>query len=270
MDQPRPQPQPIRLEPVPGGRLPEVGALFSATMNEFMANLGPYALAGVGLFLVGMMLAFVMIPLIYLAMTGVMVFGLLGSVFLGVGVSELSGSEDAGAFAMMLGYLGSFGLMFTAMFAVIGFMGAVTAPFQASLTRAVAAHQRGEGKLEIGAAFGTATQDLGSVVVVAALYMTAIVIGSMACYLPAFFVMALASMAPTMVYLHREGAGSALTLSTRHAMANLGFYVPLALVLFLSAMISAYVPVIGPMFGVALHVRAYREMFGDGPEPVLG
>jgi hypothetical protein len=34
-------------------------------------------------------------------------------------------------------------------------------------------------------------------------------------------------------------------------------------------MVASYVPVLGPIFLSALHVRAYREMFGDGEEPVL-
>ena len=43
----------------------------------------------------------------------------------------------------------------------------------------------------------------------------------------------------------------------------------MAVVSFALSMVASYVPVLGPAFLMALHVRAYRSMFGDGPEPML-
>jgi len=34
-------------------------------------------------------------------------------------------------------------------------------------------------------------------------------------------------------------------------------------------MVAGYVPVVGAMFMVAFHVRAYRYLFGDGPDAVV-
>ena len=34
-------------------------------------------------------------------------------------------------------------------------------------------------------------------------------------------------------------------------------------------MVGSYVPIVGPMFATAFHVRAYRGVFGDDAEPVL-
>ncbi len=247
----------------PGGSLPPIGALFSETFDDLIKNIGPYVLAAVGFFVVVMPVGMVAGMIGMVGMYVVLFGGIIGSAALG----QAAGDSDVGGLITAVGSLGSFGLAFVAFAFFIAVSSAVGAPFGASLNRAIAAHQRGEGTLAFNSAFSTATQDIGSSLVVAALVAFAGLLGMLFCYVGALVPAVLFSFAPTMVALHRQGALAAFSRCARHAMANPGEHVVWALVYLGSAMVSAYIPVIGTAFLLALNVRAYRKVFGDGPEP---
>lgn len=252
------KPKTYRVAREDGGALPDVGTLLSATIAEFSDNIGPYALAGLGHFLVLMPVTFVGIIVGYIAMLFAMLGGMTGSAMVGVGVGGDAGDALAG-----IGSLASMALSFLALFAVIAAMMAILAPVSASLHRAVAAHQRGEKVLELGSAFGTLTQDIVPVLIVAILYGATIAIGLMLCYLPGLIAMIVFGFAPLLVYIGRKSPVAALSLSASHFMEHMSFYLPFGGLYIVIMMVAGYVPIIGPMFGMALHVRAYREIFGD-------
>lgn len=253
------KPKPYRYAREDGGKIPDVGQLLSVTTAEFTDNIGPYALAGLGQLLVVLPVTFIGIIIGYIAMMVAMMFGMAGSTLLGAGVGGDAGGAVAG-----IGTLASMGLGFFVLFLVIALMMAVIAPVSASLHRAVAAHQRGEKVLELGSAFSMAMQDLVPVLLVAILYGSIVTFGVLLCYLPGIVAMIVFGFAGPLVYIGRRGPVAAMALSMRHCIENINFYLPFGGIYFVIMMFAAYVPVIGPMYGMALHVRAYREIFGDG------
>jgi hypothetical protein len=259
--------KPYTLERTAGGRVPDLGQLISATIGDFTDNIGPYAMLGLGQFAVVFPVTLVAIVVIYFGIFAVMFGGLFGTGMLAAVIGRTS--DDAAGLVMVLGELLSMTVMMAFIFGAIGLIAAIVAPISASTTRAIAAHQRGEAKLELSSAFSTATQDVAAVIAVTLLVTTVILGGMMFCYLPGLAAMILLSFAFEMVALHRRGALSAVSSAARSAMGNPSFYLMFGLVYFVIMMVAAYVPIIGPMFGSALHVRAYRELFGDGDEPVL-
>ena len=260
--------KPYRLERVPGGQLPDLGKLFNATLGDVIDNLAGYGLAGLGQFVVMMPVMIVLIFVIYFGIFTFMFGGAMISGVVGALVAQALG-DDAGGAATSIGFLGTFGGMFLMIFALIGGVTAILAPLSASLYREIAAHQRGEGKLEFASAFRSAMIDVPSVVITMLLVTGLSLVGMFFCYVPGFFVSFGAMLAMGLVALHRRGPIDAIRLSFSHAMASPGWHVPFWLILLLGGMVAGYVPIIGPMFLMALHVRAHREMFGDGPEPVL-
>ncbi len=259
----------VPLAPVSGGRLPAFGTLLGDTLNEMMENLGAYAVVGAVHF--GIVLVVILIALLiaYLVMFGVFALGLFGGVGGGTALTEAGAPE---ALATLVGVggpvLGAFGGV-VGSFLVIGPAFLLLAPMNASILRAVAAHQRGERPLDLGAAFGTLTRDLLSVVLVVAGYGVLVFLGLLFCYLPAFLPMFLLAFASTLVILHRRGAATALSTAARHALAHPKWHGTYLLVTVGLGMVAGQVPVLGPMFLFALHARAHRELFGDGPEPVV-
>jgi hypothetical protein len=251
-----------------GGVKPDAGALFQETLNEFMDDPMPYLLAGLGQ-------AVVLFPLIFGVVFGMyflMFVGVFGSVIggtvVGIVVTETFG-ESLGGIAMLATMLGSYGLMILAIVGSFVLIGAVMAPMQASLTRRVAEHQRGGRKLDFMAPFTDMTQDLGKVLTVAFLFGLIMLMGAMACYLPALIAAVLLTYSTTFVALHGMRPVRALMESTSHVADNLDFHGLFALMYFGLSMLAGYIPIAGPMFVMALHVRSYRMVFGDAEEPVL-
>jgi hypothetical protein len=261
-------PKPYRLERVKGGKRPELGALFAATMGDFVDNIAGYAMAGIGQMLVVMPVVFLTVFVMYFGLFGVMFVGMIGSGIAGAIVSDSAG-DDAGALVSLVGNLVTFAITFAVVFAIIGFISALLAPITASLYREVAAHQRGEGKLELQSAFRQASTDLPRVIMAVLLVTLATSVGFMFCYIPGFIVSFAAVFAVSLAVLHRQGPMASLRISASQAMAAPAWHIPFWLVVLLAGMVAGNIPVLGPMFLVALHVRAHRELFGDGDEPVL-
>jgi hypothetical protein len=259
--------KPYKTGPLPGGQLPDVGTLFSETMAEFMDNIGPYAMAGLGQMLVVFPVTFIAIFVMY----GVLALGWGGSIVLTGVLSGIAAnvSEELAELVAMFGLLGS---MFVPLLLMIPlFVGiiALFAPMSASLYRAMAAHQRGEKQLELGSSFSTMGQGLVSVIVAALIVGTLAMLGAMMCYLPVIAVSILFGFTMGFVALHRVGAMQAARMSMQHALAHLNWYVMFGILSLVLGMVAYYIPVVGPMFAVSFHVRAYRSLFGDGVEPNL-
>src|SRR5687768_2800127 len=93
---------------LPGGELPDVGKILTETFSEFGENIGPYAMAGLGHFLVMMPIIFVTIMVGYLVLFGGMIGTMaIGSV-LSVMISETLGSG-----------LGDIGILLTSILSVV-------------------------------------------------------------------------------------------------------------------------------------------------------
>jgi uncharacterized membrane protein len=151
---------------------------------------------------------------------------------------------------------------------ILGFV-ALFAPLHASLYRAVAAQQRGEKPLELGSAFSTLTQGLMPAIGAACIVVALSLLGVMFCYLPALLVPIFFGFTMGFAALHGLGGTQSARLSLQHAMKNLNWYVMFGILSIVMSMVASYVPVVGPMFAIAFHVRAYRYLFGDGSEPNL-
>ncbi len=260
--------EPVVREPVVGGDAPDVGKLLNATIADVTDDIGPYLLAGLGHTLVVMPIVLVAIVVMYLGM----IFGMFGGM-LGVGIfAGIIGSmlgETAGGVSMLLAQLLFFLVFFLGIVAFGAGLGALLAPFNASLTRAIAAYQRGEGELTFGSAFETLSQDVAKVMGGAVLLGAIAMVLVMFCYVPVLLVPLVLGFYSPMIYLHGEGPISALKTSVVHFQSHMGYHLTIGALGMAMGIFASYVPVLGPVFLAAFHVRAYREMFGDGEEMVL-
>jgi len=247
-----------------GGELPDIGELLSETLTEFMENIGPYAMAGLGQMLL-------LIPLIMVVMVGMyalIAVGIFGVVIGGVGIAAVLPEELAGL-GMIVGQLVLMGGMGVAFFGAIGFIGAIVAPVSASLVRAVAAHQRGEKTLELTSAFSSLTENVGAVIAGAAILSVVSMGLAMMCYFPALLPVIFLSFAAPLIALHGMGAMDGIRTALAHARAHFQWHAMFGLLHLVMLMAAGSIPVVGFMFVVAFQVRAYRRVFGDGSEPVL-
>jgi hypothetical protein len=243
-----------------GGAKVDLGKAFNETLQDFTRDLGPYALAGLGLLVLTM--AAVMLTLIpfYALIFGGM---LLNVAVMSGGAAGGGGTPDSPVPWMVAAI---FGLAF---FLLIAVLTAITAGFVASLLRAIAAHQRGSARLGFDAVYSTARQGIGAAVGVTLAGGLLAAVGALFCYLPGLIVSFLLFLATPLVVLHPVPVGRALRLSAREVRSDLGFYVKFYAIYLGVSIIAQYVPVIGPMFAVAYFVRVYRELFGDDPVPVF-
>jgi len=260
--------EPVVREPLDGGVEPDVGAVLNATIADFTDDIGPYVMASLGHTLVLVPIIFAAIFIFYIVFFVLLMGGSVGLAVVAVMITELLG-EAAGGLSMLGSQLIMIFGMFVLFFAFISGIAAITAPLNASLTRSVAAYQRGEGTLDISAAFSSAGQDIVKVVMVSVVMgCLALVLVSM-CYIPVLIIPLMFGFTTAMVSLHRLGPISAFTTSLAHFQKHPKFHLMFGALTLALNMVASYVPVLGPAFMVALHVRAYREMFGDGEEMVF-
>lgn len=260
------KPKPYRQGPMPGGELPEIGKLINETLAEFTENLAPYAMAGLGQLLVIMPVTFLAIILLYAVMAG----GMFGTWAIGAVIAGILGqiSEDLASIAGGFTALASMIVPFLLLIPLILAMAAVFAPIQGSLYRAVAAQQRGEKMMEISAAFSTATQGVINMIIATCIVAAIACVALMFCYLPVLLVPVFFGFTTSLAALHNVGGFAAARMSMSHAISHISWYALFGVVTIGISMVASYVPVLGPMFLVAMHVRAYRQIFGDGTEPV--
>ena len=232
-----------------------------------MQNIAGYMMAGLGFFLVAMPVGMVLGFLAVFVMYGVMIGGSVVSMIAGGAIAQGSGDQDIGALIGVFGSFGSFLVAFLCLFGLIGIVGAALAPLSASQIRAIAAHQRGEKPLEFSAAFSTFSQWMGPAIFTTGAVTVSTVIGVFFCYVGALVPATLLTFAPYMAAIHGKGAMESLRRSSGHAMAALGQHFVYILVYMGLSLVAAYIPVLGHAFLLALMVRAYRRVYGDGPEP---
>lgn len=247
-----------------GGELPDLGALLNETVTEFMENIGPYALAGLGQMLVVIPIALVMIFGMY-AMIALGIGGMLAG---GAGLAAVLPGELAGLGALA-GALVGLAVIAVCFFGFIGLMGAMMAPINASLLRAIAAHQRGEKTLELSSAFSSLGENIGAVIGGAAILTLLSVALSMMCYFPALLPVIFLGFAAPLIALHGRGAVEGIQAAAAHARSHLKWHALYGLLHFALLMAASSIPVVGVMFVLAFQVRAYRRVFGDGRQPVL-
>lgn len=245
-----------------GGRLPPHGELLSATLEDFMGNLAGYVMAGVVLFAVRVPVTFIGIFFMYFVIFAVMIGGMIAAAAVASAFPA-----DMTDLIMSIGSLGTGLATFVAVMAVMGGLIALLAPLVASVTRAIAAYQRGDSQLDIASAISTITQDLSGTIGVALLLVGLSLVGFLLCYLPGFIVLILGGHAAALVHHHHLRPMAAMRLSAATVMANPGWHLIYWLMIMALSMVAGLVPLLGPLFLVALSIRAYRELFGDGPEP---
>jgi hypothetical protein len=250
-----------------GGADADLSELIQEGIQDFSKDIGPYLLAGMGQFLVVVPVSFAAGLVAYFGSMLGMMGGWIVGLVLGLLLASLG---DVGAF---LGALVMVGLPFLGLFAVLlpilPVMVAILAPVNASLVRAVAAHQRGEKELSLGSAFETLTEDVGRVIVTALVLTGFTMVGLLFCYVGALLVPILFGFVSTLVALHRCGPIEAFRLQIAHLRKHGNTHLMLGVGQIAFSMVAGFVPVIGPLFLVDMQVRAHRKMFGDGPTPVV-
>ena len=240
----------------PGGRLPPVGAVFNETLNAFTKELGPYALAGLGYMGVAMALAMGSLTIFYVVLGAAAMAGTLGAAAVG-------DEQVSAAIALMTM------LVTTAfLFVFVGLISVLMAPLTGSTYRAVALHQRGEKELDISAAFSSWATHLMPTIVAVLVYSGGVFLGMMACYLPGLVLVLLLIWALPLATIHGVGGVAACSRSLSHVTRHLGWSLHYFGVFVLCSVVAGSIPVIGPMFLIAFQVRMYREVFGDGAQPV--
>ncbi len=254
-----PPPQPLApTQRFAGGQLPPVGTVLSETLSAFTRDMGPYALAGLGQLVVVLPVVFGLFITLYAAIVVVAFGGMAGAAV----VAESGSEEGAAAMSLLL-----VGVLVLLVLGMIGLVNALLAPVFGSLYRAIAQFQRGEGELGFGSAFSSLGTQLVPGIVVMILVMVLVSIGAVLCYLPALLVGFFIPWAFPLVALHGVGPFAALKRSAgcarRHFSWHLGFFGYSLLV----NIVGNYIPLVGPMFALAFHVRVYREVFGDGAVP---
>ncbi len=254
--------------PLPGGETPDPVQLLQDSLKEFTDDLVPYLMAGLGQMVVTIPLTIIMVFVIYFVMFGTLLGGALVGAIAGAVVGEAAGDE-AGGLVFGLIYLLSFVLMFGLIAGLSAMLGALMAPLNASLVRRVARHQRGERVLDFSAAFSDAKENILPTMIVTALVGLVVTVGIMFCYIPGIIAAFLMMYAGTLVFLHRLSPVNAMVTSAKHFTGHFKFHGIYSLLHFAAAMAAAWIPLMGPMFLLALHVRTHRALFGDAETAVI-
>jgi len=244
-----------------GGHLPPVGPVFSETLTAFTRDLGPYALAGLGQLLVLLPVIFGVFIVAYAVIFVVAIGGVAGSAVIADRGSD-SGAAVFTAAMVAVMVLVSLGIAWV--------VNAILAPIFGSLYRAVACHQRGEQPLGFGSVFSSMGTHLVSGIVAMVLVTTLVLLGALFCYLPGLVVALFLTWTFPLAALHGVGAFAALKRSVSHVRQHFKWHLGFFLYWLLISFVANNIPLIGPMFVVAFTVRVYREVFGDGDQPVVG
>ncbi|MCO4743461.1 MAG: hypothetical protein KC912_01645 [Proteobacteria bacterium] len=248
------EPAALEKAPLAPGELPEIGTVFNETLEDFTENIADYALAGLGFFIVTMVLVFGAIFVLYGGMAAFM-FG-------GIAVGTAVGGDAGPILAMII----MFGGIFISIFGFMAVLVSIMMPIQASLERAIRDHHRGEGKLGFGSAFSTMFQDLPKIIGVGLLLVASSMLGILALYIGAMVTAWLFYWAPSLVALSGKSPIEAMKTSAGRVWEDKGGVGVLTVVAFLLSMVAAYVPIVGPMFGLSLKVRLHQAIFENPAE----
>lgn len=254
--------------PLPGGAHPEPMDIFQDTWKEFSDDLGPYILAGLGQLVVTIPVMMVLFFVVYFGVLTTLFGGIFLGAIAGAVTSEAVGPEAGGA-VFALSYAGSIVLMFVVILGLSMLVGAIMAPLNASMVRRVAEHQRGGRKLDFTAPFSDAGENLMGVILGSLLVGGIVLVGFLFCYLPGIIAAFMLIYAGTLVALKGLPPLAAVRASYQNFMEFPQFHLVFSLLYLGCGLLASYVPIVGPMFVMAAHVRAHRTLFGDpdtGPE----
>jgi hypothetical protein len=221
----------------------------SEGLNQFMGDLTPYVMAGVGQLIASLVFVFV-------GVGGMMVI-MFGGIMAGAMVAVALEMEALVGLCSIASYLG-------AIVVLVMFM-SMLAPMQMSLIRAVDKHLDGEGELGIGSIVSTATHRPVGAILLNLIIVTLAVIGVFMCYLPALLVSLLFALATPIYALEDKGVFESLSQSFGHLRANFSWHLPFWGIGLLVAIAGGNIPVLGPMFHVLYLTQGYRAAFrGEG------
>jgi hypothetical protein len=226
-------------------------------------NVGGYLQVGLALIAVVMPVALLITFVGLFVLYGLIIVGAIASVGAGAAIGDATNDRDLGGIVSGLGTMGSVLCSFVGFFGIMALGTAAIAPVSASVTRSIAAHQRGEGELTFQGAFSSIRQDMGANIAVVFLMMSLTLVGVMFCYVGALVPAFLFTFAVPMVAVGRVSALTALTRTARGAMARPMEHAAYAGAYFVTALVANYVPILGHAFLLALQVRAYRKVYGD-------
>lgn len=246
-------------EPVPADQLPSAVDIVSDSFKVFMDDIGPFALAGLGVFVAAIVAVVVVMTLAF----GCMFAGFFGSMAIATG-GAATGSDGAAAagglvsgLGILVTYLGSLLLM------VVG-IAVTTAPLNGSLLRAMDAHLRGGRKVGFGSAFETAFQQPVKDILSTIGLSAAIFVGILVFYVGALFSVFFFSWWPTYVMVDGAGVGEGAGKAFSHAKDNLGWHLGVFGLGLAIGLVANYIPVVGPMFAAVYHLKAYRAAYPAG------
>lgn len=244
--------EPVPGEPRAAGELPEIIPLFTATIEDLMAHFAGYLLAGLGAFLVSMVIGTVGAG------------ALLVLVFLPTIAGLALDSEIVATLGPIIGGLAGF-MLFLGVSIVLAY------PITASLGRNLKDRIETGAELGFTAPYNRIAVDLGQVLLLALVTAAGILVGMLMCYLPALLVGLFLGFALPAMIVHRLSAVEAVKLSVGHVkdhfVWHLGYW-GLGLAIMLA---GQAVPLIGPVLMIpvytAYQVRVYMAVFGTGEAP---
>jgi len=249
-------------EGVPADELPSAVDLIQDGLKVFMDDVGPFALGGLGITLVGMGAGLIVSTLSLGCLFGG--FFLSAMVMAGggsTGSDELAAAGGgAGLLLMLVSYLGFFIVLFAG-------LAITTAPFNGSLMRAVDEHLAGGEKVSFGSAFDTAFKQPVKDIVATFGFMIAMVLGVFVLYVGALFSAFFLSWWPISAHVDGLGTGAAASRSFSHAKDNLVWHLGVFGLGIGVGLIANYIPVLGPMFLTLYHVKAYRAAYPRPADP---
>ena len=242
-----PAPPGVAPSTAPSDQLPDVMKLFTATLNDLVANFVDYFLAGLGLFL----------P-VFVVTLGLV----LGALVLGFVPMVLGTAFDQPELGSLFGMIA----MFVAIFAAVFLATAAVAPLQASLGRAMLARIETGERLTIASAYNRSMVDVFPVFGLTFAQLALTMLGVMMCYLPGLIVgVALTFALPAMI-VHRLGPFEAIGRSLKHTMANplwhLGFFGLGFVILFVGQQVPLIGPVLSLPFWLGYTLRGYIGVYG--------
>lgn len=238
------RPRPIPAEDY--GKLPSVTKVATEVLQDLFANFGAYLLCGLGTWVV-------LFPVV------------LGGVVLTYAsllVPLLVWEDEQLAWMLFIPTFMVFVLT----------MVVVSAPLQAGVARAALAWQRDGEPMGFGSAFRYATADLWAVIGLELLIALMALVGAVFCYVPALIVALLTSLAFPALVVHRLGATGSLSASIEHVRKHIGWHAGFWGLGLGMLIICQNIPVIGAFLSLPLfynyQIRVYRQVFGDGDEPL--
>ncbi|MFK7930778.1 MAG: hypothetical protein AB8H79_21525 [Myxococcota bacterium] len=235
--------------------MPQPVDLLKATFNEFMEDVGPYALAGLGITVVGFGLAMIWMGI---------GFGCLATIMVGTVATMGAAATNGGDVGQAIAALGPLGFMLayvgTLLTIVVG-ISASAAPFNGSLFRAVDNFRNGGAELGFGSAFNTAFKQPIKDIITVLVIQLLVIVGLFFFYVGALFVGFFLGWTALFTMLEGDSVVTAIKKAFAHTREHMGWHLAIFGLNIVVGLLAGYVPVLGPMFHVLFYVRVYRSVF---------